>query len=87
MLGLEVRKELRKAVREAKEKIISEQRKRMALINRHTDFAMLEEFIQSVNNNPGLVIEFTTAEGTTVKLKTVENRRKTYTEILGDIDG
>lgn len=79
-------KETRKALKEAERKVIEEMRLRKALINQHTDFAMLEQFIQSVNANPGLKIRFTTKDGTTVELETVPQRHKTYTEILGEMN-
>ena len=79
-------KETRKALKEAERKVIEEMRLRKALINRNTDFAMLEQFIQSVNTNPGLKIKFTTKDGTTVELQTTTERHKTYTEILGEMN-
>lgn len=79
------KKEIKAALREAKAKAIEDIKKREALINHKTDFAMLEEFIKSVNENPGLKIKFTTADGTTVELETFAPRpRKTYTEYLGE---
>lgn len=84
MLSLD--KETRKALKEAERKVIEEMKMRKALINASTDFAMLEQFIQSVNNNPGLKIKFTTKDGTTVELETVPRRQKTYTEILGEMN-
>ena len=86
MLMGEIRKETRLALKQAKAEIIETMKKRQALINAKTDFSMLEQFIQSVNSNPGLVIKFTTADGTTVELQTTQKRNKTYTEILGEMD-
>ena len=79
-------KETRQALKEAERKVIEEMKLRKALINSKTDFAMLEQFIQSVNANPGLKIKFTTKDGTTVELETVPQRQKTYTEILGEMN-
>ena len=79
-------KETSKALKEAERKVIEEMRLRKALINRNTDFAMLEQFIQSVNANPGLKIRFTTKDGTSVELQTTTERHKTYTEILGEMN-
>ena len=56
------------------------------LVNANTDFAMLEQFVQKVNANPGLKIKFTTKDGTVVELETTQKRNKTYTEILGEMD-
>lgn len=79
-------RETRKALKEAEKRVIEEMRLRKVLINSKTDFAMLEQFIQSVNANPGLKIKFTTKDGTTVELETVPQRHKTYTEILGEMN-
>lgn len=86
MLNKEIRKEMKIALKQAKEEIVENMKRRQALINAKTDFAMLEQFIQSVNTNPGLKITFTTQDGTTVELETINKRSKTYTEILGEKD-
>lgn len=86
MFDNEIKKEMRKAMKDAKRELVENMKRRQTLINRKTDFSMLEQFIQSVNSNPGLVIKFTTADGTTVELKTVVERKKTYTEILGEMN-
>jgi hypothetical protein len=77
---------MRAALKEARNQIVEDMKRRQALINRKTDFSMLEQFIQSVNSNPDLKITFTTSDGTTVELQTVKERKKTYTEILGEMD-
>lgn len=87
MFDKEIKKEMKAALKQAKTEIVEDMKRRQALINRKTDFAMLEQFIQNVNSNPDLVIKFTTADGTTVELKTVKERKKTYTEILGEMNG
>ena len=86
MFNKEIKKEMKQALKQAREQIVEDMKRRQMLINAKTDFAMLEQFIQSVNYNPGLVIKFTTADGTTVELKTINERKKTYTEILGEMD-
>lgn len=86
MFNSEIRKEMKAALKQAKTEIVEDMKRRQSLINAKTDFAMLEQFIQSVNANPGLVIKFTTADGTTVELKTVNEHKKTYTEILGEMN-
>ena len=63
MYDKEIRKEMRLALKQAKAEIIEQMKKRQMLVNANTDFAMLEQFIQSVNTNPGLVITFTTKDG------------------------
>lgn len=86
MLSIQILKETRKALKEAQKKVVEEMKLRQALINSKTDFAMLEQFVQSVNTNPGLKIKFTTKDGTVVELETTNKRQKTYTEILGEMD-
>lgn len=86
MYDKEIKKEMRAALKMAKKEIVEDMKRRQALINHKTDFAMLEQFIQSINTNPDLKITFTTADGTTVELKTVRERKKTYTEILGEMN-
>lgn len=86
MFNKEIKKEMKLALKQAREQIVEDMKRRQMLINSKTDFAMLEQFIQSVNYNPGLVIKFTTADGTTVELKTTSERKKTYTEILGEMN-
>lgn len=79
-------RELKQALKEAERKVVEEMKMRQMLISAKTDFAMLEQFIQSVNANPGLQIKFTTKDGTVVELKTTKERHKTYTEILGEMN-
>ena len=86
MFNSEIRKEMKAALKQAKTEIVEDMKRRQSLINAKTDFAMLEQFIQSVNANPGLIIKFTTADGTTVELKTFVPKQKTYTEILGEMN-
>lgn len=86
MFDLDIIKETRKALKKAKREFVEEMKMRQRLIRHNTDFAMLEQFIQSVNNNPGLKITFTLKDGTVVELKTVHERQRTYTEILGEMN-
>lgn len=85
MFNREIRKEMKAALKQAKTEIVEDMKRRQALINSKTDFAMLEQFIQSINANPDLKITFTTQDGTTVELKTTKEHKKTYTEILGEM--
>lgn len=86
MFNNEIKKEMRAALKEARKQIVEDMKRRQALINRKTDFSMLEQFIQSVNSNPDLKITFTTSDGTTVELQTTKEHKKTYTEILGEMN-
>ena len=86
MFSSEIKKEMKEALKQAKKEIVEDMKRRQMLINAKTDFAMLEQFIQSVNANPDLKITFTTADGTVIELKTTRERQRTYTEILGEMD-
>lgn len=86
MFDLDIIRETKKALKKAKKEFVEEMKMRQRLIRHNTDFAMLEQFIQSVNDNPGLKITFTLKDGTVVELKTVHERQKTYTEILGEMN-
>ena len=86
MFDLDSIRETRKALKKAQKEFVEEMKMRQRLIRHNTDFAMLEQFIQSVNNNPGLKITFTLKDGTVVELKTTQERQKTYTEILGEMN-
>lgn len=85
MLDREIKKEMKEALKQAKIEIVENMKRRQALINRKTDFAMLEQFIQEINVNPALKITFTTKDGTVVELKTVSEHKKTYTEMIGEM--
>ncbi len=85
-MSKEMRKETRLALKEARKEIVKNVKQRQMLVNANTDFAMLEQFVQKVNANPGLKIKFTTKDGTVVELETTQKRNKTYTEILGEMD-
>lgn len=85
-MSKEMRKETRLALKEARKEIVENVKQRQMLVNANTDFAMLEQFVQKVNANPGLKIKFTTKDGTVVELETTQKRNKTYTEILGEMD-
>lgn len=86
LFDFEIMRETKKALKKAQREFVEEMKMRQRLIRHNTDFAMLEQFIQSVNNNPGLKITFTLKDGTVVELKTVYERQKTYTEILGEMN-
>ena len=65
-----------KAWKDYKKRILEEEAKKAALINHKTDWGMLEELIQEVNNNPGLSVSVTLADGTKLDLKTVKENKK-----------
>ena len=61
-----------------------EERNRKLLINSKTDFQLLEQLIQKINNNPNLKIEVNLADGTRLILSTYRKQKQT---VYGRIDG
>lgn len=84
----ELKKELRNSLKAIEKELVEKELKRQSLITHNTDFAMLEDFIKEVNDNPNLKIKMTTRDGTVLELETKPDaKRKTYTEMLGEING
>lgn len=48
----------------------AEDKLRKRLVRRNTDFAILEQFIQKVNENPDLRVDIHLADGTVIHMKT-----------------
>lgn len=69
-------KENKKFLEEVQRQLLQKQQQEQNLINHSTDWGALEEFIQQCNNNPGLVISVTLADGTKLEIKTVKDERK-----------
>lgn len=69
-------KENKKFLEEVQRQLLQKQQQEQNLINHSTDWGALEEFIQQCNNNPGLVINVTLADGTKLEIKTVKDERK-----------
>lgn len=87
-MNSDLRKELRKSLKAIKSELVEKERLRQTLITHNTDFALLEEFINDVNNNPDLIVKMTLKDGTVLELSNRKpKRQKTYTEMLGEYDG
>lgn len=69
-------REINKEIKEYKKQLIQEKLKRETLLSKQSDWAMLEEFIQRCNNNPGLHIKVTLNDGTVLDLVTTKEQKK-----------
>lgn len=69
-------KELNREIKEYKKRLIQEKLRRETLLSKHSDWAMLEEFIQQCNNNPELHITVTLNDGTKLDLVTSKKQDK-----------
>lgn len=69
-------KEINKEIKEYKKQLIQEKLRRETLLSKHSDWAMLEEFIQQCNNNPGLHIKATLNDGTILDFVTIKEQKK-----------
>ena len=65
-------KEERAQLKKLKQKMLLEKQQKKLLINKNTDWGLLEQLIQQVNENPELDVTVSLGDGTTLKLKTVK---------------
>jgi len=73
---MKLSKENKKLLEEVQKQLLLKQQQEQNLINHSTDWGALEEFIQQCNNNPGLIINVTLADGTKLEIKTVKEQKK-----------
>lgn len=74
--------EIKKQLKEYKEKLIRDKKEREQLINNKTNWAALEQFIQKVNENPGLRVDVELRDGTVIHLQTVMKQH--FDPYIGD---
>ena len=74
--------EIKKQLKEYKEKLLREKQEREQLLSNKTNWGALEQFIQRVNENPGLRVDIELRDGTVIHLKTVE--KKQFDPYVGD---
>jgi hypothetical protein len=70
MLNREEREQLKKL----KQKMLLEKQQKKLLINKNTDWGLLEQLIQRINENPELEVSVNLRDGTTLKLKTIKKQ-------------
>ena len=67
-------KEEREQIKKLKQKILLEKQQKKLLININTDWGLLEQLIQQVNENPELEVSVNLRDGTTLKLRTIKKQ-------------
>ena len=67
-------KEIKKSLREYKEKLLREKKEREQLLNSKVNFGALENFIQRCNEDPNLKITIELKDGTVIHLQTVTKK-------------
>lgn len=66
----------KKEIKDFKKKLIQEEIQKQLLINKKTDFGLLEELIQKVNDNPNLKIKITISDGSVIEINTFKPQKK-----------
>ena len=64
-------KTIKQQLKEYKQQLLREKQERDQLLNAKTNWAALEQFIQRVNENPGLRVDIELRDGTIIHLQTV----------------
>ena len=67
-------KEEREQIKKLKQKMLLEKQQKKFLISKNTDWGLLEQLIQQVNENPELEVSVNLRDGTTLKLKTIKKQ-------------
>jgi hypothetical protein len=67
--------EIKKQLKEYKEKLLREKKERDQLIDNKCNWAALEQFIQKCNENPNLRIDVELRDGTVIHMQTVTKQR------------
>lgn len=75
-------KETKKQLKEYKQTLLREKKEREQLINNKTNWAMLEQFIQKINEDPSLRIDIQLRDGTVIHLQTVS--KQYFDPYIGD---
>lgn len=76
------------AIREAKKTYkaqIEEARNKHKLLTSHSDWSMIETFIQQCNNNPDLKVTIRLLDGTTIILTAYKQKKASIDQALNDI--
>ena len=75
-------KNIKKQIKEYKLQLLREKQEREQLLNAKTNWGALEQFIQKVNENPGLRVDVELRDGTVIHLQTVN--KKQFDPYIGD---
>lgn len=66
---------IKQQVKEYKQKLIQDKKEREQLLNAKTNWGALEQFIQKVNENPGLRVDVELRDGTVIHLQTFNKKQ------------
>lgn len=73
---------IKQQMKEYKLQLLRDKKEREQLLNSKTNWAALEQFIQKVNENPGLRVDVELRDGTVIHLQTVN--KKQFDPYIGD---
>ena len=73
---------IKQQIKEYKLQLLREKKEREQLLNAKTNWGALEQFIQKVNENPGLRVDVELRDGTVVHIQTVT--KKQFDPYIGD---
>lgn len=76
------------ALREARKTykaLIQEQKEKHRLLSSHSDWSLLEKYIQECNKNPDLKVTIRTLDGTTIIMTAYKPEKVTMDTLLNDI--
>lgn len=74
-----------KEARETYKAQIREQVEKHRLLSSHSDWSLLEKYIQECNRNPNLKVTIRTLDGTTIIMTAYKPERVTMDSLLNDI--
>ena len=66
---------IKQQIKEYKQKLIQDKKEKEQLLNTKTNWGALEQFIQRVNENPGLRVDVELRDGTVIHLQTVTKKQ------------
>ena len=73
---------IKQQIKEYKLQLLRDRKEREQLLNSKTNWGALEQFIQKVNENPGLRVDVELRDGTVIHLQTVT--KKQFDPYIGD---
>ena len=73
---------IKQQIKEYKLQLLRDKKEREQLLNSKTNWGALEQFIQKVNENPGLRVDVELRDGTVIHLQTVT--KKQFDPYIGD---
>ena len=73
---------IKQQIKEYKQKLIQDKKEREQLLSNRCNWGALEQFIQKVNENPGLRVDVELRDGTVIHLQTIT--KKQFDPYIGD---